>query len=90
MRLSDVRQALTSALYYLGESPSLVEALRDEVKPIIESEGWSKAALDKMHKVDSFLKESQRLNTDFRAPSSSSVRVHPHPVPDGSSIAHPR
>ncbi|KAI0714778.1 cytochrome P450 [Earliella scabrosa] len=57
--------ALTSALYYLGESPSLVEALRDEVRPIIESQGWSMAAFDKMLKVDSFLKESQRLNTDF-------------------------
>ncbi|KAI0756436.1 cytochrome P450, partial [Daedaleopsis nitida] len=57
--------ALASALFYLGESSSLAEALREEVKPIIEAEGWSKISIDKMHKLDSFLRENQRLNTDF-------------------------
>lgn len=38
-----------------------MQPLREEVEAIVGEEGWSKAALDKMRKVDSFLKENQRL-----------------------------
>jgi hypothetical protein len=40
---------------------SHVPALREEVESVINEEGLSKASLGKMRKVDSFLKESQRL-----------------------------
>lgn len=42
--------------------PQYIQELRDEVEPIIKEEGWSKAAVAKMHKVDSFMKETQRMN----------------------------
>jgi len=38
-----------------------MQPLREEVESIIATEGWSKGALAKMHRIDSFLKESQRM-----------------------------
>ena len=38
-----------------------MEPLREEVESIIAEEGWSKASIGKMRKLDSFLKESMRL-----------------------------
>jgi hypothetical protein len=35
--------------------------MREEVASVIEKYGWTKQALSKMHKVDSFLKESGRF-----------------------------
>lgn len=37
--------------------------MRQEAESVIEEHGWTKAAMQKMHKIDSFLKESQRLNS---------------------------
>ncbi|OBZ73434.1 Ent-kaurene oxidase [Grifola frondosa] len=51
----------TQALYYLAANPEFVGPLREEVDAIISTDGWSKAAMDKMRKIDSFLKESQRF-----------------------------
>ncbi|KAJ6572842.1 hypothetical protein DFH09DRAFT_1312618 [Mycena vulgaris] len=36
--------------------------MRDEVERVVAEEGWTKAAIGKMYKVDSFLRESQRLH----------------------------
>ena len=35
--------------------------MREEAERVVEREGWTKAALGSMHKIDSFLRESQRL-----------------------------
>lgn len=37
--------------------------MRREVEDAVAEDGWTKSALQKMRKVDSFLKESQRLNS---------------------------
>jgi hypothetical protein len=37
--------------------------MREEADRIIAEEGWTKAAMGRMRKIDSFLKESQRLNS---------------------------
>ena len=55
-------QALTQALFYLALLPEYLAPLREEVEETTNHEGWTKAALDKMHKIDSFIKESQRLH----------------------------
>jgi cytochrome P450 len=39
-----------------------MKPLRQEVEEIIQREGWTKAGLDQMSKLDSFIKESQRLH----------------------------
>jgi hypothetical protein len=43
-------------------NPEYVEPIRKEVDAVITKEGWTKAAIDKMHKVDSFIRETQRLD----------------------------
>jgi len=49
------------ALYYLIRYPEYVRPLREEVESVVKEEGWTKEAMNKMIKLDSFLKESQRL-----------------------------
>ena len=49
------------ALLYLAADPQYMRPLRKEVESIVEKEGWSRAALGKMDKVDSFLKECERM-----------------------------
>ncbi|KAF8844237.1 cytochrome P450 [Paxillus ammoniavirescens] len=53
--------SFTQALYNLAANPQYIQPLREEVESIVETDGWSKEALAKMRKVDSFLKESQRV-----------------------------
>ncbi|KAF7353078.1 Cytochrome P450 [Mycena venus] len=52
----------THALFNLAAFPSSVEEMREEVENIVKEEGWSKVSVAKMHKVDSFLRESQRYS----------------------------
>ncbi|KAF8075266.1 cytochrome P450 [Lyophyllum atratum] len=51
------------ALLYLAAYPEYIQPMREEVQQIIDQEGWTHDALNQMVKVDSFLKESQRLNS---------------------------
>jgi len=39
-----------------------MKPLREEVEEIIQREGWTKEGIDQMHKIDSFMKEAQRLH----------------------------
>ena len=55
-------QSFTHALYHLAAQPKLAQTLREEVEPILKEDGCTKDALERMHKVDSFLKESLRVN----------------------------
>lgn len=55
--------ALTRALFDLCVHYECVQPLRDEVVRVLaEDGGWKKTTLYKMKLMDSFLKESQRLN----------------------------
>ncbi|KAI6039195.1 cytochrome P450 [Pisolithus marmoratus] len=51
----------SEALLNLAANPQYIQELRDEVEAVVSQYGWTKGALSKMPKVDSFLKESQRL-----------------------------
>ncbi|KAF8897197.1 cytochrome P450 [Infundibulicybe gibba] len=53
--------ASTHALYDLAVHPEYIKPLREEVEAVIKEDGWSKTAMGKMRKLDSFLRESQRL-----------------------------
>ncbi|KAK0220495.1 cytochrome P450 [Armillaria fumosa] len=50
----------TISLYTLARHPECAETLRAEVESVIK-EGCTKAAMGKMNKLDSFLKEAQRV-----------------------------
>ncbi|KAH9036349.1 cytochrome P450 [Lactarius pseudohatsudake] len=56
-------QAFTIVLYRLLSNPEYIEPLRHEVETAVAEEGWTKAGMDKMHKIDSLLRESQRVDT---------------------------
>ncbi|KAF7367748.1 hypothetical protein MSAN_00838700 [Mycena sanguinolenta] len=56
--------AFTQALFDLTTYSEYLLPMRDEVEHIVAEEGWSKAALNRMVKIDSFLRESQRVNTN--------------------------
>ncbi|KAI6126997.1 cytochrome P450 [Pisolithus sp. B1] len=55
-------QTLMSAVYNLAAHPEYLVPLREEVDAVVRQDGWTKAAIDKMYKIDSFLKESYRLD----------------------------
>ena len=57
-----LHQGLTHALYDLAAYPAFMQPLRDEVESVITANGWTKLAMHKLWKLDSFLRESQRMN----------------------------
>ncbi|KAJ3557279.1 hypothetical protein NP233_g11785 [Leucocoprinus birnbaumii] len=54
--------SMTHALYDLVSHPEYIEEMREEAEAMIEEHGWTKAAMQKMRKIDSFLRESQRFS----------------------------
>lgn len=56
------KQSFTHALYHLAAEPHYIQPIREEIEAVIAEDGWSKVAMTKMHKLDSFFKESQRYN----------------------------
>ncbi|TGO43441.1 hypothetical protein BHYA_0001g00710 [Botrytis hyacinthi] len=53
----------TQVLYDIIAHPEYLEPLREEIlQALKEDGGWQKTTLTKMRKLDSFMKESQRLN----------------------------
>ena len=49
------------SIYDLAAHPEHLQPLRQEIETVIKEEGWSKAAVAKMSKLDSFIKETMRL-----------------------------
>ncbi|KAJ3508841.1 hypothetical protein NLJ89_g5533 [Agrocybe chaxingu] len=47
-------------LYHLAANPKYASPMRKEIESTVSREGWTKASLEKMRKVDSFVKESMR------------------------------
>ncbi|KAJ7878423.1 cytochrome P450 [Mycena leptocephala] len=54
--------AFTHAIFDLTMHPEHLLPMREEAERVVREEGWTKAALNSMVKIDSFLRESQRLN----------------------------
>jgi hypothetical protein len=50
------------AILYVAAYPDEVEQLREEITHVIRSEGWTRAAINNMLKLDSFVRETQRLS----------------------------
>lgn len=58
-------------LYRLLSHPEYIEPLRQEVETIVAEGGWTRAGMDKMLKLDSFLRETQRIDAESIGPLSS-------------------
>ena len=55
--------AACQALFQMCEHPEYSPELREEVRSVIEEkQGWRKTILIKLRKLDSFIKESQRVH----------------------------
>lgn len=54
--------SITHALFDLCEHHECIEPLRDEIEASVRAHGWTLAAINNMKLLDSFLKESQRIN----------------------------
>jgi hypothetical protein len=54
-------KSFSQVLYRLAAGPEFADGLREEVEAVIATDGWTKSAMGKMRKVDSFIKEAQRL-----------------------------
>ena len=67
-------QAFAHILYDLCTHPEYIEPMRKEVEGIIASEGWTKVSTVNMQKVDSFVKESQRIAIGGRKFSSPAAQ----------------
>ncbi|KAI1454030.1 cytochrome P450 [Annulohypoxylon moriforme] len=52
----------THALFDLCAMPEYIEPLREEVREVVGKYGWSLTAINEMKFLDSFMKESQRVN----------------------------
>ncbi|KAF8330122.1 cytochrome P450 [Amanita rubescens] len=59
--LARKQTAVTHSIYDLAAHPEYLQPLRQEIKAAVEEEGWSKAAVAKMTKLDSFIKETMRI-----------------------------
>jgi hypothetical protein len=54
---------IVHALYDLCAMPEFIEPLREEIRvALLEEGGWTLAMIQRLKKLDSFLKESQRIN----------------------------
>ncbi|KAH8113856.1 cytochrome P450 [Phellopilus nigrolimitatus] len=54
--------SFTHALFHLAARPEYIAPLREEIEHVVKAEGWSRTALAKMPRLDSFLREAQRVN----------------------------
>ncbi|KAJ7920455.1 cytochrome P450 [Mycena leptocephala] len=53
---------LTHAVFDLTTNPQHIASLREEVEKVVGELGWTREAINKMPRVDSFLRESQRMH----------------------------
>ena len=60
-------------MFHLAANPEYILPLREEVEAVTTQDGWTKAAMNKLRKLDSLMKESQRLN----GINASEIIMHP-------------
>ncbi|KAF2878219.1 cytochrome P450 monooxygenase-like protein [Massariosphaeria phaeospora] len=76
-------------LYDLAAHPQYIEELREEIKKILAEDGkwtsWKKPSFYKLKKLDSFMRESQRMNPPTLL-SYHRVMLHDHMLQDGTLL----
>lgn len=79
-------QSFTHALFHIAANPEYAKILREEAEEIISNEGWSKESLGMMHKLDSFMKECQRMYSVASGEHSFSFRLFDHRMLNASTV----
>ncbi|KZS89011.1 cytochrome P450 [Sistotremastrum niveocremeum HHB9708] len=64
--------SFVQVLFYIAAMPEYVAPLREEIEKHVGEEGWTRSSLTKCRKLDSFVKECQRLRG---AGTGSSARM---------------
>ncbi|THU83561.1 cytochrome P450 [Dendrothele bispora CBS 962.96] len=77
--------AITQVLYDLAAQSSYIPELRSEVEALVDGQVITKAGLDKMYKLDSFVKESLRLHGSAKVTMSRKV-MKDFTFSDGTTI----
>ncbi|KAI1367948.1 cytochrome P450 [Xylaria arbuscula] len=78
--------AVAHALYDMCAHPEYFEPLRAELLAVTrEDQGWGKTTLSKLKKLDSFVKESQRMNPPSQLAFNRIVR-EPLQLTDGTKL----
>jgi len=72
-------------LYRLLGHPEYIEPLREEAEAAVAEAGWTKAGMDKMHKIDSFIRETHRLS-DFGILGVTRLALRPFTFSNGVTI----
>ncbi|KAF8271106.1 cytochrome P450 [Lactarius quietus] len=78
-------QTFANVLYRLLSNPEYIEPLRHDVQSAVAEEGWTKAGMDKMHKIDSFLRETQRLD-DLDSVTVTRLALRPFTFSNGITV----
>lgn len=61
--LHTTNMAIIQTLYDLCAYPEYISLLREEIEMVLAEDGkWTKESYTKLRKLDSFMKESQRMN----------------------------
>jgi hypothetical protein len=55
-------QTFTHCLFTLAAHPEWTQPLREEIERVVAEEGMTKSAIQKMFKLDSFLREDSRMS----------------------------
>ncbi|KAF8640809.1 hypothetical protein AX17_000458 [Amanita inopinata Kibby_2008] len=76
---------MTHVLYHLAARPEYIEPMRREVEAIVKAGGWTKSSIDRMYKLDSFIKESMRVS-NLRFLSMMRKTTKPFIFSDGTEI----
>nr|BBD84642.1 putative cytochrome P450 [Cordana terrestris] len=84
--LHTTSQLITLTIYELATRPEYIQLLRDEIdKCMLEYGSWTKASIDAMHNLDSFMKETQRCNV-LNASSLERIALKPFTFSNGLHI----
>ncbi|KAK7959449.1 uncharacterized protein PG986_004303 [Apiospora aurea] len=84
--------AMTHAMFDLASNdPAYIEELRHEIKTVLAENGgvWDKRTLQKMHKLDSTMRESQRMNSIVTFATTRQV-IDPKGITTPSGVHIPR
>ncbi|KAF9458999.1 cytochrome P450 [Collybia nuda] len=85
--LHSTSMTLTHAMYYLAAQPESIRILRTEIESFLDKDvrNWTKDSLETCWKLDSFLKESQRLHA-LNGLTMLRKAVAPYSFADGTTI----
>ncbi|KAJ6542513.1 cytochrome P450 [Mycena vulgaris] len=88
MALHTSSMTFTAALYNLTTYPEHILPMREEAERVVAEEGWTKASIASMHKIDSFLRESQRFTIGAVGMGRKVVAKEGFTFSDGTKIPY--